>query len=256
MVQKSIGFLTVTFLSLGLVTANSAEAITFNLHWSGQTLGYQLKGSFSYDENQVNDDGIVRKEDLTSFDIAFIDSDGNIFKEFVDNHLTTSDFNFNFNPKTKQILQTGFSEQPDGISIGGEKRKGVNFFSSPNPITNLFPDDNPSPHVHLTDWGNEFPELPKGFKRGAREHLDIAFLTRTTAEVLGDPNAGEELGQGLIATQVPEPSVIWGLGVLGLALTFLAGSPALSIPPNPPCIGGRRAEGWESQGQGSDTFIS
>ncbi|NES05506.1 MAG: PEP-CTERM sorting domain-containing protein [Okeania sp. SIO2F4] len=222
MTKTNIGFLTVTFFSLGLVTANSAEAITFNLSWTGQTLGYQLKGSFSYDENQVNDDGIVSKEDLTSFDIAFIDPDGNIFKEFLDNHLTSSDFNFNFDTNTKQIRQTGASNQPDGISIGGEKGTGVNFFSSPNPMANLFPDEEPSPHVHLTDWGNEFPDLPKGFTRGAVPHLDIAFFTRTTAEVLDAPNAGDEQGQLLMATPVPESNGIWGLGVFGLGSAVLS----------------------------------
>jgi hypothetical protein len=217
MTQKSISLFTVTVLSLGLVSAGSAEAITFDLHWTGQTLGYQLKGSFSYNENQLNSDGIVRKDDLTSFDIAFIDPDGNIFKEFFDNHLTSSDFNFNFDTNTNQILQTGFWNQPDGISIGGMRGQGVNFFSRPDPVADLFPDDDPSPHVHLTDWANEFPELPKGFTRGAIDHLDIAFLTRTRAEVLDDPNAGEELGQRLMATQVPEPTGIFGLGILGLS---------------------------------------
>ncbi|MDJ0597713.1 MAG: PEP-CTERM sorting domain-containing protein [Crocosphaera sp.] len=216
MTQKSMGLLTVTCLSLGLVTANSAEAVTFNLHWTGQTLGYQLKGSFSYDENQVNNDGIVRKEDLTSFDVAFIDPDGNTFKEFFDNHLTSSDFNFNFDTNTKQILQTGFWDQPDGISIGGMRGQGVNFFSAPDPVADLFPDGDPSPHVHLTDWVDEFPQLPKGFTRGAKDHLDIAFFTRTRAEVLNDPNAGEELGQFLTATPVPEPTGVWSLGIINI----------------------------------------
>lgn len=36
-----------------------AEAITFNLNWEGQTLGYGAEGSFSYDESSVPDDGIV-----------------------------------------------------------------------------------------------------------------------------------------------------------------------------------------------------
>ncbi len=49
MKQKSIGLFAATFLSLGIVSASSAEAITFDLHWTGQTLGYQVKGSFSYD---------------------------------------------------------------------------------------------------------------------------------------------------------------------------------------------------------------
>ena len=181
MKQKSIGLFAATFLSLGLVSAGSAEAITFSWHWTGQPAGYQLKGSFSYDEN--------------AFDIAFIDPNCNVFKEFLDNHLTSPDFNFNFDTNTKEILQTGPSDADNGISIGGEKNVGLNFFSAPNPMTELFDDDDPSPHVHLTDWGNEFPGLPIGFTRGARPHLDIAFFTRTRTEVLDIPNSGEELGQ-------------------------------------------------------------
>lgn len=84
-------------------------------------------------------------------------------------------------------------------------------------MVDLFPNDNnPSPHVHLTDWANEFPDLTEGFTRGKRPHLDIAFFTRTRAEVLDDANAGEELGQFLIATKVPEPTGILSLGMLGL----------------------------------------
>ncbi len=220
MTQKSIGLLTVTFLSLGLLTPDSANAITFNLHWTGQTLGYQLKGSFSYDENQVNGDGIVRQEDLNSFNIAFIDPDGNVFKEFLNNH-TSSDFNFNFDTNTNQILQTGEWNEPNGISIGGIRTQGVNFFSKPDSVADLFPNDNdPSPHVHLTDWASEFPDLPEGFTRGTRPHLDVAFFTRTRAEVLDNSNAGEELGMGLIATPVPEPLSILGAGT---ALAFGVG---------------------------------
>ncbi len=221
MKQKSIGLFAATFLSLGLVSAEPAEAITFGLHWTGQTLGYQVKGSFSYDENAVDADGIVREDDLTSFDIAFITPDGNVFKEFFDNHLTSSDFNFNFDTNTNEILQTGAYDADNGISIGGERGEGVNFFSAPNPMADLFPDDEPSPHVHLTDWGNEFPGLPRGFERGIIDHLDIAFFTRTRAEVLDDVNAGEELGQFLIATPVPEPTGILSLGMLGLSALWL-----------------------------------
>ncbi len=217
MKQKSIGLCAATFLSLGLVSAGSAEAITFNLHWTGQTLGYQVKGSFSYDENAVGENGIVREGDLTSLDLTFIDPNGNVFEEFFNNHLSPF-VNFNFDTNTKEILQTGAYDADDGISIGGERGEEVNFFSAPDAMVDLFPHDNdPSPHVHLTDWDGDFLGLPIGFRRGAVEHLDIAFFTRSRAEVLDVPNAGEELGQFFIATQVPEPTGILGLGVLGLS---------------------------------------
>lgn len=68
------------------------------------------------------------------------------------------------------------------------------------------------PHVHLTDRGNDFPDLEIGFG----SHLDVAFFTRTTAELLDDPTAGDEFGQRMIASQVPEPTTLVGLGLVSL----------------------------------------
>ncbi len=199
-------------LSLGVLRANPAQAVTFNLDWTGQTLGYKASGSFSYDETKNYVDGIVRKDNLESFNIAFFDPKGNLLQKFTDNQ-RTPDFNFNFDTKTGQILQDGLWNTDDGISIGGERNKGLNFWSIPNPGRLTFSDDQPSPHVHLDDWENEFPDLP----RGLFEHLDVAFFTRTTAEVLNDPQAGNQIGQRLVASKVPEPSVLLGIGVVGVA---------------------------------------
>lgn len=44
-------------LSLGVLRANPAQAVTFNLDWTGQTLGYKASGSFSYDETKNYVDG-------------------------------------------------------------------------------------------------------------------------------------------------------------------------------------------------------
>lgn len=195
-----------------------AQAVTFQLDWTGQTLGYSAEGSFSYDESMVPTDGIVRADDLTSFDIAFFTPDQVLMESFEDNHLTTEGFNFNFDTTTGEILQTGLWDTPTGINIGGVRGEDLNFFSVPNPKADLFATDEPSPHVHLTDWGEEYPELPVGFTRGARPHLDIAFFTRTRAEVLAEPDAGDDLGQKLTATPVPEPASLLGLSMMAFAL--------------------------------------
>lgn len=211
---------TTTLLGLGLILPEDAEAVTFRLSWTGQTLGYSAEGSFSYDETQNYQGGIVRKEDLESFDISFFDPDGNLIQAFPDNHLTLPEFNFNYVISSGEILQEELWNEAEGLNVGGIRGEGLNFWSLPNPKADLFPDGEPSPHVHFTDWGNEFPDLPIGFT-GARSHLDIAFFTRTTAEVLNDPTAGDQLGQKLIATKVSEPtsvSVLLGLGAVGLAL--------------------------------------
>lgn len=195
--------------------ADSAQAITFNLSWTGQILGYQAEGSFSYDETQDYDNGIVRKDDLESFDIAFSDPEGNLIKEFIDNHLTYPDFNFNFDTETGTILQDGFFNEPNGIDIGeyvfdeaSESADGLNFWSAA-PIGD---DGVAIPHVHLTDFGNDFPDLEIGFG----SHLDVAFFTRTRAELLDDPAAGGDFGQPMIASQVPEPINLLGLGLVSL----------------------------------------
>ncbi|NES87793.1 MULTISPECIES: PEP-CTERM sorting domain-containing protein [Okeania] len=202
--------------SLVFLADSPAQAVTFQLSWTGQILGYRAEGSFSYDETKDYDNGIVRKDDLESFDIAFFDPEGNLIQEFIDNHLTYPDFNFNFDTTTGTILQDGFFDEPNGIDIGeyvlidpaNRLADGLNFWSAA-PIGS---DGFAIPHVHLTDFGNDFPDLEIGFRR----HLDVAFFTRTTAQLLDDPAAGDEFGQRMIASQVPEPTSLLGLGLVSL----------------------------------------
>ncbi|MEM8779731.1 MAG: PEP-CTERM sorting domain-containing protein [Cyanobacteria bacterium P01_G01_bin.49] len=196
-------------------TESPAQAVTFQLSWTGQILGYQAEGSFSYDETKDYDNGIVRKDNLESFDIEFFDPEGNLIKEFIDNHLTYPDFNFNFDTETGIILQDGFFNEPNGIDIGeyvfdeaSGLADGLNFWSA----APTGEDGVTIPHVHLTDFGNDFPDLEIGFG----SHLDVAFFTRTTAELLDDPAAGDEFGQRMIASKVPEPTSLLGLGLVSL----------------------------------------
>ena len=205
-------------LSLGFIDVNKAEAIAFNMDWTGQTSGYKAEGKFSYDETKVPIDGIVRKNDLESFDIAFLAPDGNLIEEFRDDHLSEG-FNFNFDTASKKILQSGFWDAPDGISIGEPREKGLNFWSVPRALFDGDSEDlppSPNPHVHLTDWLGEYPNLPRGF----RFHLDVAFLNVTTEELLSDPTLGDEVGQRLVATKIPEPTSVLGLGIVGLVLIY------------------------------------
>ncbi|MEM6599214.1 MAG: PEP-CTERM sorting domain-containing protein [Cyanobacteria bacterium P01_C01_bin.69] len=207
-------------VSLALGLAQSASAVTFRTDWTGQVSGYRAEGTFSYDETQNYTDGIVRQEGLTDFDISFFDLDDNLIKTFEDNHLTYSGFNFNFDTRTQEILQEGFFDEPNGIDIGeytvllddaGEQigATGVNFWSAAPA-----PGGEPIPHVHLTDYGDEFPDLVRGFG----PHLDVAFFTRTRAQLLDDPSAGGQLGQKMTATKVPEPGLLGGIGVVALLL--------------------------------------
>ena len=214
-------------LSLGL--AQSASAITFRTEWTGQILGYSAEGDFSYDESQTYVDGIVRRDDLTDFDISFYDPTGSLIKTFEDNHLTYDRFNFNFDTRTHEILQDGFANEPNGIDIGeltvpvepaGTELRQFAAFEQPDATGFNFwsaapvPEGEPIPHVHLTDFGTEFPDLPLGFG----PHLDVAFFTRTRAQLLDDQSAGNQLGQKMNATKVPEPGLLFGIGAIALLL--------------------------------------
>ena len=201
-------------LSLGL--AQSASAITFRTEWTGQISGYRAEGSFSYDEGQTYSEGIVRRDDLTEIDISFYDPTGSLLQTFEDNHLTYDAFNFNFDTRTQEILQDGFFDEPNGIDIGeyipvlddaGEviSATGLNFWSAAPA-----PEGEPIPHVHLTDYGAEFPAPPIEFG----SHLDVAFFTRTRAQLLDAPSAGEQLGQKMTATKVPEPGLLLGISAI------------------------------------------
>lgn len=205
-------------LSLGL--AQSASAVTFRTDWTGQISGYRAEGVFSYDDDQAYADGIVRRDDLTNFDISFYDPTGSLLKTFEDNHLTYDGFNFNFNTRTQEILQDGFFGEANGIDIGeyiptlddaGEvvSVTGLNFWSAAPA-----PDGEPIPHVHLTDFGSEFPDPPIAFG----SHLDVAFFTRTRGELLDDSSAGDQFGEKMSATKVPEPGILLGLGTIALLL--------------------------------------
>lgn len=220
--------------TLSLLTINSAQAATFRISWTGQILGYSAEGQFSYDDTQTFENGIVQGDDLDAFDIAFFDPQGDLIQEFEDNHLTYAEFNFNFDTQTGEILQDGFFDEPNGINIGefavlfddaGDPigATGLNFWSAA-PVEN----GDPVPHVHLTDYGNEFPDLPIGFipprlaagtpnlPVRVRPHLDVAFFTRTQAQLLDDPSAGDQLGQRMVATKVSEPGALVGLGAIAL----------------------------------------
>ncbi len=186
----------------------------FNFDWMGQIAGFSVEGQFSYDSNQSYEDGIVREEDLKSFDISFFDPNGNLLKTYEDNHLTFPEFNFAFDTNTSEILQDGAFLEADGINvgektaIGEDKFTGLNLWSRPalNSLGEV-----PPPHLHFDDWSDEF-NLPLGFG----SHEDVAFFTRTTQELIDTGRAGEtyvdqlqdslgEVGQKIEVTAV-EPN--------------------------------------------------
>jgi len=102
-------------LSLLTIAAGSAQAITFELDWTGQE-GYSAQGSFSYDETQGYN--IVTQAQLDSFTVAFFDPFGNQLANYIDNHLSYEFFNFNFDTTTKTVQQTGGANTSTGVDLG------------------------------------------------------------------------------------------------------------------------------------------
>lgn len=216
----------VAAIAMTILASPAANAVTtLDFSWEGQIAGFSIEGVFSYDETIPLVDGVVRKDDLLSFDVSFFDPDGNLLRTYEDNHLTYDLFNFNYDTTTMMILQDGVFSAPDGIDIGEYVSDGaggfvgLNFWSKPNP--------NAVAHVHFDDWSDEF-----GFPRGFSGHEDVAFFTRTTQQLLdsggvgptyeADPNfAPDEFGEPMSIVAVPLPSTMVLLGG-GLAFGGLA----------------------------------
>ncbi|MEL6383139.1 MAG: serine hydrolase domain-containing protein [Cyanobacteria bacterium J06626_18] len=170
------------------------DIVTYEFEWTGQIAEFSVEGEFSFDLSQTYVDGIVREEDLESFDIDFFDPDGNLLRTYEDNHLTFPEFNFAFDTNTQELLQDGFFLGPEGFNFGektpaGDGFSGLNFWSRPEFNSQ---GQVPPPHVHIDDWADEF-----GFPIGFSSHEDVAFFTRTTAELIETGRVGETYLDGL-----------------------------------------------------------
>jgi PEP-CTERM motif len=229
-----------TVLGLGVIA--EVQAITFSFDWTGQIAGWRVSGLFGYDATRSYLDGIVRTSDLDFLHVSFFTPDGTLARTYTDNHLDPWT-NFNFDTQTREILQKGSFNDPDGINIGAPNydlptcflsgvpsgdptcgtdastASGLSFWGKP-PRSSV-------PHLHVDDWANEF-----GFPVGFSTHEEVAFPTRTTQELIDTNRVGsaylppngspvtplDERGQYASVTQVPEPAACGGLLVIGLGL--------------------------------------
>lgn len=171
-------------VAMSMLVGPAASAATFlKFNWEGQVAGFGVEGTFSYDETSVPTDGVIRKDDLLTFDVSFYDPQDNLLRTYVDNHLTYAGFNFNYDTTTRMILQDGVFSDPDGIDIGeytviGENQAtGLNFWSKPRAEA--------VPHVHFDDWSDEF-----GFPRAFGGHEDVAFFGFTTQQLVDSSGIG------------------------------------------------------------------
>jgi len=165
------------------ITPPTPDIVTYEFGWTGQIAEFSVEGQFSYDLSQSYEDGIVREENLDSFDISFFDPAGNLLQTYEDNHLTFSEFNFAFDTNTKQILTDGIFTEKDGLNVGEKTAvsdgfTGLNLWSKSKETSSSL--------IHVDDWSDEF-----GFPLGYSSHEDIAFLTKTTAELIETGKVGE-----------------------------------------------------------------
>ena len=174
---------------MAVVETIEAEPAVFEFTAQGQIAGWQAEGQFSYDASQTYEDGIVREEDLLSFDISFFDPEGNLLRTYEDNHLTFAEFNFAFDTNTGELLQDGEFTGDSGFNFGEKTATGTDEFTGLNlfsrPALNPF-GEVPPPHFHFDDWGDEF-EFPIGFG----SHEDVSFFTQTTQELLDTGRVGD-----------------------------------------------------------------
>ena len=174
---------------MAVVETTEPELAVFEFEANGQIAGFQATGEFSYDANRVDESGIVREEDLITFDISFFDPEGNLLKTYEDNHLTFPEFNFAYDTNTGELLQEGAFMGEEGFNFGektaiGENEfTGLNLFSRPelNPFGEV-----PPPHYHFDDWSDEF-DFPVAFGT----HEDVSFFTQTTQELVNTGRVGD-----------------------------------------------------------------
>ncbi|MEM9165369.1 MAG: PEP-CTERM sorting domain-containing protein [Cyanobacteria bacterium P01_F01_bin.4] len=216
-------------LALSLAIPTRADAIDFNFDWTGQIAGFQVSGSFGYDETQSYTDDIVSTDDLDFLNISFFAPDSTLLRTYTDNHLDPG-VNFNFDTNTQEILQAGSYNEPDGLNLGAPNfdresgndpslAEGLSFWSKPPRSS--------TPHLHIDDWTDEF-----GFPLGFSSHEDVAFPPFTTQELIDTGRVGEaylppngqpvtpldETGQFAQVTAVPEPVSFLGLFAIGSGL--------------------------------------
>ncbi|MEO1763138.1 MAG: hypothetical protein AAFR83_14435 [Cyanobacteria bacterium J06629_18] len=170
--------------------------LNYEFSWTGQIAEFMVKGEFSYDAAQSYEAGIVREEDLLSFDVSFFDPDGNLLRTYTDNQDLSRypTFNFAFDTQTQEILQDGTWDVDDDIN---PERNGF-MFGEGNPDLRGMedaqsglafwtrPSDDKLPHLHVDDWNDEL-----GFPIGYSTHEDVSFPTLTVADLIDNGKVGE-----------------------------------------------------------------
>ena len=173
--------------------ARICSVVAYEFYWSGQFAGFIVNGRFSFNEKRVPESGIVREEDLLTFDVSFYDPQGNHLRTYEDNNDKSRypTFNFAFDTLSQEILQDGTWKVDDdnrrfrnGFLMG---EGDADLRGMPGVQTGLAfwtrPSDDKVPHLHFDDWdldngirgAGEF-----GFPIGFSSHEDASFMYLTT----------------------------------------------------------------------------
>lgn len=198
----------------------SCSVAGYEFYWGGQIAGFMVNGRFSFNEDEVPENGIVREEDLLSFEVSFYDPQGTHLRTYYDNHDKSlyPTFNFAFDTLTNRILQDGTWKVDDddrrfrnGFMMGegnpdlrGEpgSQVGLAFWSRPG--------DDKVPHLHVDDWDLSAEEPGAGefgYPIGFSSHEDVSFPTNTTQNRIDTGKVGaayydEATGVNLLASDV------------------------------------------------------
>ncbi len=127
--KTSFGFIQafIAFSFLGIQSSAKAASISYNLSWEGDA-GYSMTGMFSFDNELIPSDGIIREDQLESMMISFFDPAGSLLEKFTydfPNPDTSGEFTFNFDTATETVIQSGFPLGPTGLDLGIDNSSGV-----------------------------------------------------------------------------------------------------------------------------------
>ncbi|MEM7467150.1 MAG: VPLPA-CTERM sorting domain-containing protein [Pseudomonadota bacterium] len=219
-------------LAASLFGATSANAAirTFDFDWVGQMAGFTVKGSFSYDDVNVDSNGLIREESLEAFSISFYDPNSVHLATYDDSHIVNPDFNFAFDATNYKILQDGKWDIDDdvdleknGLNVGlGTPKSGPSGWG----FWSTFKLDS-SPHMHVDQWDDA-----DGYRIGYSTHEDVGFIDMTTLELINTGKTIEydidelasglgEYGSRITVSSVPLPPalVMFIGGLLALVRT-------------------------------------
>ena len=187
---------------MAVVETTEPEITVLEFEANGQIAGFKATGQFSYDADRVDESGIVREEDLISFDISFFDPEDSLLRTYEDNHLTFPEFNFAYDTNTGELLQDGEFMGEEGFNFGEKTAIGEDefaWFEFYSLVPLLIPLAKFLLLIFTLMIGNDEFGFPVAFST----HEDISFFTQTTQELIDTGRVGDAYSE-VIASDLNE----------------------------------------------------